>query len=143
MTRSHRWPLTALCLLLAAGLTWGQQAKPPMPVSSPDGKRQASATADTIRVIDIATQRDLYRIQTGKGTITALAFSPDGKLLVGGSDDKMLRVFDGENGKEVRRIETKAAVASVNVSPDGKVLRVDHTDKTQSSWDMATGKQLQ
>jgi WD40 repeat protein len=142
MTRSHRWPLTTPCLLLAASLVWAQ-AKNPNPVTSPDGKHQASAAGDTIRVLDAATQRDLYRIKAGKGTITALAFSPDGKLLVSGSDDRMIHLFDGETGKVLRQLKAKAAVASVTFTPDGKTLRVSHADNTQTAWDVATGKQVQ
>ncbi len=54
-----------------------------------------------------------------------LAYSPDGKLLVSGGDDKIVRFWDPDTGKEVQRLPAaEHAVQSVAFSPDGKVLAV-------------------
>jgi len=36
------------------------------------------------------------------GGVTCLAISPDGKRVVSGSDDNLVKIWDTENGEEVR-----------------------------------------
>jgi len=35
------------------------------------------------------------------GTVSSLAFSPDGKRVVSGSDNNLVKIFDTETGAEV------------------------------------------
>ena len=47
--------------------------------------------------------------------------TPDGKRAVSGSDDKTLKVWDLESGRELRTLEGHADwVKAVAVTPDGK-----------------------
>ena len=89
--------------------------------------------------------------KTSNGT-AGVAFSPDGKLIAVGLDEKVARVFDAESGKPVFNLEGhKGDVWSVAFSPDGKTLATSAGDLTKTFtplsgeiklWDLATGKEL-
>jgi WD40 repeat protein len=70
---------------------------------SPGGKRLAVAIeedAPAVLVYDLASGKELCRCQ-GHGTaVGELAFSPDGKALLGGCCDLTVRLWDAETGKE-------------------------------------------
>ena len=76
-------------------------------------------------------------------SVSAVGFSPDGKLLASGSRDNTVRVWDLATGKELQRFSHDSPVNAVSFSPGGKLLASGSEDKTVRLWDLATGKELQ
>ncbi len=75
--------------------------------------------------------------------VYAVAFSPDGKLLVSASADKTVRLWDVAAQTEIRALpEQGGPVYSVAFSPDGKSLLTGGGDKTVRLYDVADGKEL-
>ena len=61
-------------------------------------------------------------VQTGHGgEVNSVAFAPDGRTILTGSDDKTARLWDAATGREIRRLEGHGAwVTSVAFAPDGR-----------------------
>jgi WD40 repeat protein len=77
------------------------------------------------------------------GVIGCVAFAPDGKRAVTGSDDQTVRVWEVASGKEMLRLSghTEEALA-VAFAPDGSRIISGGRDRTLRLWDVATGKEL-
>ncbi len=76
--------------------------------------------------------------------MTSLAFSPDGKTLVSGGDDRTIIFWDAASGRQLRPPITahKQQVTSLAFNPSGKVVASGSDDKTVILWDSASGRPL-
>jgi WD40 repeat protein len=73
-----------------------------------------------------------------------VAFSPDSKLVVSGSWDKTVRLWDAVTGAALQTHEGHSDwVSSVAFSPDSKLVVSGSWDKTVRLWDAVTGAALQ
>ena len=80
-------------------------------------------------------------VARGPATVRALAFSPDGSVLVSGhSHDTVAHVWDVHSGREVARLrEDGNAVHAVAFSPDGATLATAaDTGREIKLWETAT-----
>jgi len=67
--------------------------------------------------------------------VHAIAFSPDGKWLASGGSDKIIRIGNAANGKQVGLLTGHTDwVPSLAFSPDGKWPASVSTDNTIMLW---------
>jgi WD40 repeat protein len=133
----------AVSLSATAGPCRAQQALPPLPsAESPDKRLQATGTDKAILVVEAQGQRELLRLRGHTDRVTALAFSPDGKLLASGSADRTVGVWDVATGRMLWRGKVGRDVTRVAFSPDGRTLTSREADRTVREWEIPTGKQL-
>jgi WD40 repeat protein len=80
------------------------------------------------------------KIQGHKGTVNSVAFSPNGQLIVSGSRDKTVRVWDATTGVQRHIMRGHEDwVWSVTFSPNGQLIASGSDDRTARVWDASTG----
>lgn len=85
-----------------------------------------------------------YKTNGHSDVVNAIAFSPDSKRVVTGSDDRTARVWEVATGKTILVLKGHTfTVATAAYSPDGKYIITSSEDKTERVWDAHTGKQVQ
>jgi WD40 repeat protein len=114
---------------------------------APDGKTLVlnGDRSNSFRVWDLETGQALREFQGHTGQISAVAFSPNGKLIVsagGTQPDGSVRVWDAATGTEKWKYNVnEQSAGSVSFSPDGnQVLAV--IDGIVVALDAGTGRRL-
>ena len=74
------------------------------------------------------------------GGASALAFSPNGELVVSGGDDATLKLWKARTGQLIRSVDVRASVGAVAFSPDGRNVLSGSTDGAVKLWDVETGR---
>jgi len=87
--------------------------------------------------------RERNRLETHSNKVLSVSFSPDGKTLASGSEDKTIKLWDITTGKEISTLNGHSKpVASVSFSPDGKTLASGSYNNIIKLWDITTGKEI-
>jgi COMPASS component SWD3 len=73
--------------------------------------------------------------------VSAVTFSPDGKMIASVSSDKSIKLWDSITGIEIRTLTGhKDEINAIAFSPDGKILASGSSDRTIKLWNTATGQ---
>ena len=112
---------------------------------SPVGHLLVTASSAMLRLWDATTGREVRPPMLGAADVNALAFSPDGILILTGSTDGTVRVWDTVSGQAVGApFLHPHGVNAVAFSPDatGRLILVACGDGSSQLWDRATQKRL-
>ena len=97
----------------------------------------------TAQLWDAASGKPIGQPLWHHGRVTAVAFSPDGRVLLTGSEDGAARLWDEASGKPLGQpLQHEDWVTAVAFSPDGHVVLTGSWDGTARLWDAASGKPL-
>jgi WD40 repeat protein len=109
---------------------------------SPDGKTVAVATANAVRLYDVASGKELRRGAGPDRPARLIGLSSDGRTLVTADNSSSIVVWDTATGKQRRRLEMNAeGVTGLLLSADGRTL-VCTGQKSLRVWDVATSREL-
>jgi WD40 repeat protein/mono/diheme cytochrome c family protein len=110
---------------------------------SADGSRCLVCAGRTIHLADVKTGKTLRSFPGHGGWVVAAVFSPDGKRVLSGSDDRTVRLWDAETGQAVKTFQGhEGGVKSVAFSADGRRVLSGGNDATVRLWDLDSGKEL-
>lgn len=101
----------------------------------------SSSGDNVIRMNDFNSNVEIAKVAS---RVNALALSPDGRYLAGGSDsgDVYLWDLDNENEETSLYIKDGAAVHSVSFNKDGKILAIGDRDGDIILWDLEESKRI-
>lgn len=75
--------------------------------------------------------------------VRSLAVSADGKILISGSRDKTIKIWQLETGELIRTLTGHTeGVFAIALSPDGQIIASGSADKTIKLWHVETGELL-
>jgi WD40 repeat protein len=107
---------------------------------SPDGKNLMTASNDgVISIWDIATTKEIKRLETHNHAVNSANYSPDGKYIVSTSADYIVRVWDIETAQAIKQWDHIGLLYNASFSPDGKKI-VAATYYGTKVWSFETGE---
>jgi WD40 repeat protein len=125
--------------LLLGGRAEAQQQK--ISAKAPGGDRVASASNKAISVFDAQTGKLLMKIQAFKNDVSALLYSPDGKLLGAADKEGNVALLDAATGKMVWKAKALPGVNVLSFSADGKKVTAKAPGGAET-FDASTGKKV-
>ena len=124
--------------------------------ASPDGKYLASGSTKIIKgkyfwnddtycgelfIWDANSGQRLKTLEGHSSSVESVCWSPDGKYLASGSEDKTVIIWDAKSGESLKTLKGHSRVVfSVCWSPDGKYLASGSEDNTIIIWDAKSGE---
>lgn len=119
---------------------------------SRDGRVAASASGhhlpesdNSVRLWAFPAGRSLGTIANQKAPVSSVALDRSGTLMLTGSADARLRIWEVATGQSLRVIESHEhdRINSCALSDDGRYALAGSADGTLTLWEVATGRRLQ
>lgn len=103
---------------------------------SPDGTRLASASHDsTVRIWDVAAQKELLKLEGHTGLVVTVAWSPDGTTLASGGYDGTVRLWNPETGALLLTLDGQTPWVQMVYWSDKQLISLGR-DGTITIWQM-------
>ncbi|QIG91133.2 toll/interleukin-1 receptor domain-containing protein [Bradyrhizobium sp. 6(2017)] len=90
--------------------------------TSPDGKIAVSGANGAIQSWNVDDGSKIKTLNGFDGDIIAIGVLPDGKHVVSGGDDGIIRLWELASGREVAKFEGSRKISALAVSPNGRTV---------------------
>jgi len=91
-----------------------------------------------VKLWDVSKRAEIVTFEGHSDVVSFVSFSPDGKLLASGGNDKTIKLWDVSERSEIATLKGHSMfVYSVAFSPDGRLLASASWDKTVKLWDVS------
>jgi WD40 repeat protein len=98
-------------------------------LATSEASNDPQKASNFVKFVEVATGKEIRRIEATPYKVTSIAYSPDGKLFAYASGTT-ITLCEADSGKEIRSIKAYEPTASLTFAPDSKLLaamaRLDH-----------------
>jgi len=103
---------------------------------SPDGSSILLQVGNRLVLMDIESENVLATFDGHSGSIRSYTYSQDGAIVLTGSQDGTLRLWDATTGEQLHAINTGIEIRSVGISPDGTQALTGAVDYSVRLWNI-------
>lgn len=87
------------------------------------GVQEGSEVEDyTVRLWSVTDGKEIRRFEGHTGAVNSVAFSPDGRFVLAGSDDKTARLWETQTGEQLNSLTHSSSVNAVAYSRNGQLI---------------------
>src|SRR5262249_38237141 len=101
---------------------------------SPGGETLAVGLWKPVRLIAVASGKELHPAGAHQQGVGLLAIAPDGRTVLTASRQSPVRVWDPKSGRERGRLEGNASARAFRLLGDGRTLVSPGTDRSVRRW---------
>jgi len=93
-----------------------------------------------IKIWDANTGRLITKLE--RGNVTCLAWTADGKTLISGSSDSLIRTWNTTTWQQINVFRHTDVVHGIALSPNGRILASVSWDRTARLWNLENGQPI-
>lgn len=109
-----------------------------------DQKKEPAQDRGTIKLWEVAGQKEVRKMDVPGGAMTAVVFTPDSNSLLSVGFDRHLRLWNVADGKETKKMgPTPDDLYGIAFSRDGKAVATSGYGGNVTLWNLGEGKPAQ